>query len=137
MRLATDHEIIGVFGSAELCDICGVGYSAIANWKKKGIPQNRRLQIAVAHPRKLVTDDEGYAYWIEESEFEPPDWVPWHWWMTYLHVRQRCNLGVEDDRLQAVVDALEEIRQAGGDVALALRYASTRRLSIPVEVERK
>jgi len=136
MRLATSREILGVFGSGELTRICGVGYNAVANWKRRGIPSAQLMKLAIARPDRLVVDDEGYPYWIEESEYEPPDWVPFRWWMTYLHERQRHNMGVEDDQMHAVVEALDEIRQSGGDVALALRYAATRKLSIPVEVDR-
>ena len=137
MRLAITREILGVFGSGEIVRICGVSYNAIKNWRSRNrIPADQLMRLAVARPDRLVIDDEGYPYWLEESEFEPPDWVPMRWWLTYLYERQRHNLGIDDDQLQAVVDALDEIRSGGGDVALALRYASTRKLSIPVEVER-
>lgn len=138
MRLATPIEILAHFGTKELMRICNVGPNAVGMWgQKKRIPAKRLIQIALAHPRKLVTDDEGYVYWLEESEYTPPDWVPFHWWMTYLHMRQRENLGVDEDQLAEVVAKLDKIRMAGGDVALALRYASTRKLRIPVDAERK
>lgn len=139
MRLATIRELLAHFGVEELRRCTGVtSNSTVYHWRDvKRIPEKRALQIAIRHPDVLVSDDEGYIYWLEESNFRPPAWVPHHWWTTYLFERQRQNLGVEDDRLAEVVAALEEIRDSGGDVSLALRYATTRGLAIPIYVERR
>lgn len=138
MRLATVTEILGFFEPEEIRRVCAVGPTTSYNWRKRGaIPERQLIRLSLAHPDKLVVDDEGHPYWLEESEFEPPDWIPFEWWRAYTHVRQRAGLGIEDDKLEAVVEALEQIRETGGDVSLALRYATTRKLSIPIYVERK
>lgn len=138
MRIATVAEILWRFEVSDLKRWTKRSRSAISQWKARNrIPADCLVKIQMQNPWVMVVDDEGTPYWLEECNYEIPEWIPIHWWMTYTHMRQRNNLGVADDQLDVVVEKLDEIRSAGGDISLSLRHASKNKLTIPMHVERR
>lgn len=49
MKVLSDSEIIDLLGgTGVVAALCGVGSSAVSNWREDGIPAARRYQIATA-----------------------------------------------------------------------------------------
>jgi len=136
MRLASAREIITVFGRDNLAAAAEVAPHTVDRWwRDKTIPDRRLYLIGMAYPHRLAVDDEGFPWWIEESWYEVPEWIPMHWWSAYLNARARAGIGGDPDQLKVVVDELARIKDGGGDVGLSLRYAITRKIWIPTKVE--
>jgi len=133
MRIAKPSEIIVAFGAARLQSLCEVSSASVARWhRKKSIPEKQLIKIGLAYPHRLIIDDDGVPWWIDEVVFNPPDWVPRRWWEAYVHMRQSEQMGVEEKDLNEVVNTLNRLSRQGYDPGIVLRHAVVNRLAMPV-----
>lgn len=137
MRMAKPVEIIAAFGFPTIQSVCGVSTPTIGRWKRqRHIPEEQLVKLALRFPHKLIVDDDGVSWWIDEITFEPPGWVPSRWWEAYMNIRQQEHLPCDERDLQRVIEELDRLRGQGQDLGSVLRYATVNRLAVPVAVTR-